>query len=272
MVPIYDAANSTDAHLVKNLLEQAGIAGYIRGEYLQGGLGDLPVSGMMQVCVDAADAAQAEAILDDWRNAVPSSEDDEAEDAMPRAEPAVPPKTGFGPLLLAALLGGALGAGAMWIGMRAPPAGNAVDYNNDGRPDDHAFYRGERLVRTETDRNFDGKVDLIFHYAPDGTATRAESDNDFDGRMEVATRFLHNQWQSEESDENGDGAADYQADAVSGVAYRQQWLDAEGRVVKRVQFEGGIPVFGDVDTNADGKLDTRRHYDRTGEIVRNENL
>ena len=272
MVPIYDAANSTDAYLVKNLLEQAGIASYIRGEYLQGGLGDLPVNGVMQVCVDAADVAQAEAILDDWRRAVPSSGSDEAEDEMPRAEPSTPSKTGFGTMLFGALLGGALGAGAMWIGMRAPPAGNVVDYNGDGRPDERFFYRGERLDRIETDRNFDGKVDEISHYAPDGKTTRAQSDNDFDGRMEVTTRFLHNQWQSEESDENGDGAADYQGDAISGVVYSQKWLDAEGRILKRVQFQRGIPVYGDVDTNADGKLDTRRHYDRTGEIVRNENL
>ncbi len=272
MVPIYDAANSTDAHLVKNLLEQAGIASYIRGEYLQGGLGDLPVSGMVQVCVDAADSVQAKAILDDWRNAVPSPDDEGTENIPARAGTSAPSKAGFGALLFSALLGGALGAGAMWLGQRGSASENGIDYNDDGRTDERVFYLGENTARIETDRNFDGKTDLINHYAPDGTATRLEYDNDFDGRMEGTVRYLHNQWQSEESDENGDGAADYRADAISGVTYSQQWLDAEGRLVKRVQFRGGIPVHADVDTNADGELDIRRHYDRTGEIVRNENL
>ncbi|TKR29391.1 DUF2007 domain-containing protein [Luteimonas gilva] len=270
MVPVYDAANSTDAHLVKNLLERAGIASYIRGEYLQGGLGDLPVSGMVQVCVDAADAARAREIVVDWQAAV--SVEDRMDDAADVVERPTASGAGLGRLLSAVLIGGAIGAGAMWLALRAPSAGSAIDYNGDGRPDEHLFYQGETIARIETDRNFDGKVDLITRFAPEGPATRAESDNDFDGRMEITARFLHNQWQSEESDNNGDGTIDYKADAISGVIYSQQWLDASGRVSKRVQYKGGIATHGDVDTDADGKLDTRHHYDRTGEIVRSEKL
>lgn len=67
MIPIYEAAHSTDGHLIKNLLEQAGIPSYVRGEYLQGGLGDLPVSGLISVCVSESDAARARAIVVDWQ-------------------------------------------------------------------------------------------------------------------------------------------------------------------------------------------------------------
>ncbi len=63
MRAIYDAENVVDAHLVKHALEAAGIPAFIRGEYLTGALGDLPVQGLVQVCVPTAAVADAEAIL-----------------------------------------------------------------------------------------------------------------------------------------------------------------------------------------------------------------
>lgn len=274
MVPVYDAAHSTDAHLVKNLLEQAGIASYIRGEYLQGGLGDIPVSGMMQVCVDAGDAAQARAIIDDWESGAPPMAEDGPDDAI--EPPAVPAgaigKSGFGRILFAVVFGAALGAGLMWLGLRGPAIENAYDYNGDGKPDERLFYAGDVLKRVENDRNYDGKIDATVSYAADGSAAHGESDNDFDGRMETKTRYLHGQWQSEESDDDGDGVFEYQADAISGVVYSQQWLDTQGRISKRVQYKGNVPITGEIDTDKDGILDTRRFYDSTGEITRSEKM
>ncbi len=274
MVPVYDAAHSTDAHLMKNLLEQAGIASYIRGEYLQGGLGDIPVTGMMQVCVEAADVERARAIIDDWNRGVLPIAEEELEDPI---EPLSTPtdtagKFGFGRFLFASLFGAALGAGLMWVGLRGPSTEYAFDYNGDGKPDERSFYSGNSLKRVEYDRNHDGKTDASVSYANDGSVARGESDNDFNGRMETKTRYLHGQWQSEESDDDGDGAIEYQADAVSGVVYSEQWLDAQGRVFKRVQYEGNAPVTGQIDADKDGTLDTRRFYDRTGEITRSEKM
>lgn len=272
MVPVYDAAHSTDAHLMKNLLEQAGIASYIRGEYLQGGLGDIPVSGMMQVCVDAADVERARAIIDDWNRGAAQVSDDETDmvDGTAIASAAATGRSGFGRTLLAGLIGAALGAGLMWAGLRGPSTQDAFDYNGDGIPDDRFFYSGNVLERIESDRNRDGKVDLITEYGVDGNAVGSESDNDFDGRMESKTRYLHGQWQSEKSDDDGDGTFEYQGDAISGVVYSQQWLDTQGRVFKRVQYKGNVPVTGEIDTDKDGTLDTRRFYDSTGEITRTE--
>lgn len=51
MRAIYDAENVVDAHLVKHALDDAGIPAFIRGEYLTGALGDLPMQGLVQVCV-----------------------------------------------------------------------------------------------------------------------------------------------------------------------------------------------------------------------------
>lgn len=63
MKPVYDAANLIDAHLVRHALEDAGIPVYIRGEALMGGVGDLPVHGMLQVCVPDVAWPQADGIV-----------------------------------------------------------------------------------------------------------------------------------------------------------------------------------------------------------------
>jgi Putative prokaryotic signal transducing protein len=63
MRALYDAENVVDAHLVKHALEAAGISAFIRGEYLTGALGELPMHGVVQVCVPAAAWADAQACL-----------------------------------------------------------------------------------------------------------------------------------------------------------------------------------------------------------------
>ena len=45
MTRVFHAANSIEAHMVLHLLEQAGITGDLEGEYLQGGVGELPAGG-----------------------------------------------------------------------------------------------------------------------------------------------------------------------------------------------------------------------------------
>lgn len=271
MVPIYDAANSTDAHLVKNLLEQEGIASYIRGEYLQGGLGDIPVNGMIQVCVDEADVARARAIVEEWNAGAIGLDDDAPEESAPAPIAAQRPRNG-GLILTAVLAGAALGAGLTWATVRGPVQQYHYDYNSDGRYDDTSTYSGGKLERVETDRNRDGKVDAVTEYDRHGAAARGESDDDFDGRMEARIRYLHGDWISQEVDRNGDGAADYESDAVSGVIYSERWLDANGKIVKRVLYKHGFPATGELDTDGDGVLDVRHVYDRIGEIARRERL
>ncbi|GAB6196188.1 putative signal transducing protein [Lysobacter xanthus] len=63
MKPVYDAANLIDAHLVRHALEDAGIPVFIRGEALTGGIGELPLYGMVQVCVPEAAWPEAEAVV-----------------------------------------------------------------------------------------------------------------------------------------------------------------------------------------------------------------
>lgn len=61
---IYRAANIIDANLVKNALEQEGILAFVNGEYLTGGVGQLPASDFISVMVADADVERAQAIAE----------------------------------------------------------------------------------------------------------------------------------------------------------------------------------------------------------------
>lgn len=63
MKSVYDAANLIDAYLVRHALEDAGIPVFIRGEALTGGIGELPMHGLLQVCVPEAAWTAADAVV-----------------------------------------------------------------------------------------------------------------------------------------------------------------------------------------------------------------
>jgi hypothetical protein len=56
---IYEASHTIEANLLKGLLEAEGIEVFVNGEYLQGGVGDLPVSGIITLSVEEDDADAA---------------------------------------------------------------------------------------------------------------------------------------------------------------------------------------------------------------------
>jgi len=59
----YLANNIIDAHLAKHLLEDAGVPAFVFGESLLGGVGELPASGFIRVCIPDGYEQQAEACL-----------------------------------------------------------------------------------------------------------------------------------------------------------------------------------------------------------------
>lgn len=261
MKSIYLAANVTDAYLVRNLLEQSGIGAYVRGENLQGGLGELPVNGPIDVCVDAGDVDRARDVLARWKRgefALP----DEAREPDPAP---VAPSRRWTSSLLAFCIGGAAGALLVWLSMAGPTQeGMPVDYDEDGIVDERPFFSGGRLVRVDTDRNRDGKPDMITHYQGQ-PANRGESDENFDGRMETRHRYVRNLWADSESDFDGDGATDYRIEANAGVVAREQWLGPEGVVVKQVLYRGGRAWISELDRDGDGAFEVRRELDAIGE-------
>ena len=63
MHTVYRAENLFDAHLVKDALEHAQIPAFIAGEYLTGGVGQLPALVYLAVMVPDSSVAVAEGIV-----------------------------------------------------------------------------------------------------------------------------------------------------------------------------------------------------------------
>ena len=66
MKTVFDASSNIEAHLVMHQLQQAGIDTVIQGEYLQGGIGELPAAGNIRVLVGEDDVAEARQVIADW--------------------------------------------------------------------------------------------------------------------------------------------------------------------------------------------------------------
>ena len=66
MVRIYEAANSTEAHIVRGLLESRGIQSRVEGEYLQGAMGELPAAGLAAVSVEEDDVEEALRLIGEY--------------------------------------------------------------------------------------------------------------------------------------------------------------------------------------------------------------
>lgn len=63
MKVVYEAANLIDAHLVRHALEAEEIPVYLRGEQLLGGMGELPLFGVVAVCVPEMAFERADTIV-----------------------------------------------------------------------------------------------------------------------------------------------------------------------------------------------------------------
>jgi hypothetical protein len=69
MIKVYDANDITEAHIVRGMLEAHGIAAYVGGHYLQGGIGELAVQGFASVLVADEQAASAREVIKAYESA-----------------------------------------------------------------------------------------------------------------------------------------------------------------------------------------------------------
>jgi hypothetical protein len=74
MITVYNAMNSIDAHIIKNLLAQQEIQAFVLGEHLQSGVGEIPALGLVRVTVSDTDYPQAKAIVAEWEARTPIEE------------------------------------------------------------------------------------------------------------------------------------------------------------------------------------------------------
>lgn len=76
MKTLYQASNALEAHMILNLLEIEGISGRVDGEFLQGGIGELPAAGLVRVMVAEDDYHAAKEIVNRWEASQPSPSSD----------------------------------------------------------------------------------------------------------------------------------------------------------------------------------------------------
>lgn len=255
---LYEAGNTLEAHMVLDLLRQQGLAGRIDGEFLQGGIGDLPAAGLVRVMVDEADYEHGRQLVAEW---------DSAQPATPApAPPAAPEKRSRAWPFAAGL---ALGLAAACFYYRVPVDRRGVDFNHDGVLDERWDYAGNGMpLAGSSDRNLDGKTDARTRYKPDGTVESGESDDDFDGAFESSWRYRLGQPDMAEIDTDKDGFRDLRLNFKNGVMVSQQHLfPTTGMPQKIDYFSLGKMTHSEVDSDADGTMDARVRYNAMGEAA-----
>ncbi len=77
-----------------------------------------------------------------------------------------------------------------FISCSREPYGTVTHRGSDGRPDQWVYRidKDNELVKVESDRNFNGQVDLVQEYSH-GVLIRELHDDDFDGKIESIKEF-----------------------------------------------------------------------------------
>ena len=257
MKTIYHAANAVEAHMLRDLLTQEGLSPIIQGEHLQGAIGELPAAGLVRLEVPEPEYEKAREIIARWESAQPSET---------RPTPQSTQRAGGLWYFVAGVI---LGTGVLYAFVRTPVSSDGIDHNRDGVLDERWTYSARGiLLRTEVDRNLDGKIDYIVQYDERGLAQSAKGDDNFDGTYETTTSFRNGNAVTTRTDTNGDGLPDLVTHFVHGVQQSTLYIGPTSGLPLRVEhFKLGVIQHADLDTDKDGKLDTRVTYSPLGEEV-----
>jgi hypothetical protein len=79
MQRIYEPQDMQEAEMLVGMLASEGISSHVSGRYLQGGMGELPVAGLLALQVEAADAGRARQLIDAYNAALPLEEEPPAD-------------------------------------------------------------------------------------------------------------------------------------------------------------------------------------------------
>lgn len=259
---VFEAANLVEAHMVQDLLRQQGLSARIEGEYLQGAMGELPARGLVRVVVEEVDAAAARQAIAEFEAAQPDAGVASTREAPARA----PGRVGW------ACLGLVVGMVATVAALRTPASEDGVDHNRDGVLDERWIHGATgRPLRVEEDRNFDHRPDLVSHHDARGQVSDGRADDDFDGRFETTMRFRQGQLESLQTDADGDGFPEQHVAYQHGVPQSTSTINpSTGLPLRVAHYRLGVLQTAEVDSDRDGRLDTRLRYDHLGEVVARE--
>lgn len=264
MRQVYAPANSAEAHMLAHMLDQNGIVAHIHGEALQGGVGELPAGGLLQLLVADEDYDRARTLIAAWeRTNVPSP--DGRVDVKP-------------PSIWMGLVVFALGVGGGWL-LKTAAENNLVpvdaqqwsfDHNGDGTDDVTQYARMGAFYayKSETDRNFDGNVDDTCSFDANGVTTLCLYDDDFDGYVEGRTVFQFGNPARTTIDTDRDGKPDRTIYSVHGVATREEiHPDDPERIVRVNYYDEAWLTRAETDADGDGFFETVATYNELGDVT-----
>lgn len=256
MKKLYEAQNSIEAHMIVNLLEQAGLSGHIDGEHLQGGVGEIQVSGLVRVMVEDADYDDALTIIEQW------------DAKQPEIKENIKIVTKRKNSLLMMVMGFLIGVACTFYYYDLPPEFDGADNNKDGNLDEFWTYVNGFLREAKVDRNFDGKMDLIITYDRFGKLKASTSDDDFNGTFETTIDYEFGNAISMKSDTTGDGFKDLQTQYLDDSESITHFLNPETKAIRQVQKFNAFKLYeSHFDSNDDGVLDTIYRYDENEHII-----
>jgi hypothetical protein len=250
---VYECNLAVEAHMVCDLLSQAGISARVDGEFLQSAAGEIPLGNTVKVRVDPSRAAEAREVIADWEKLQP---------AEPTSVP-VRNRSGYKSLLWFAA-GLVVGGSGMFLALRTPATFDSVDYDGDGHEDIHYQYNGRAIARMDFDRDDDGRVDARWVFDINGAESEYDADDDFDGRFEWHGAAEDGEVVRNVLDADGNGQPEQVAYSKNSVRERLDYY-ANGRVVKREQYRAGLLASAEYDSNGDGEFERRVRFDTKGD-------
>lgn len=245
--------------MLQDLLKQRGISSRLDGEHLQSAVGEIPVTGFVRLMVEDSDYAAARSVIDEWESTT-----------VP--DPIHVPQARIPWVLIALLLGLMVGIGGSYLYYRVPANLQARDNNDDGRYDEHWTYSPSgALVKGEQDRNFDGKPDNIYSIDHEGGYESGKSDEDFDGTYETLWKYADGRMATVDVDADQDGVAELHTEYRNGVPhYSEFFVPGSDRPARVEYYLRGRLTHAEVDTDGDGRLDTRKNYSELAEVTGTE--
>lgn len=253
MKSVYEAPTSLDAHMILNLLVQEGIQGRVDGEYLPGAVGEIPAINLVRVMVDDSDYANAAKVIREWES-IQVEKNERTSDKIPG---------GISGFMFGLIIGGSL---IFWA-YNTPVTEDGIDMNGDGVLDERWIFRDNRISKTEVDRNYDSKVDIVYYFDRRGILKEAKYDDNFDGIYETEYKYRDGLTHSQDSDLNQDGNVDYRASYKYGNIDKIEILgEGDDTRIKRQRFQMGKLISAELDSDGDGNFDVEYEYDYFEEV------
>ncbi len=140
----------------------------------------------------------------------------------------------------------------------------SLDANGDGKPDVIKLFLAttqdghtvQQLVCKQTDLDFDGKIDLVQYYGPNGELFMDEYSMDYSGKFNGRTFYQDGKKVRAEKDMNFDGKPDYFEYYEGGKLVRiERDRSGNGKIDEWQYYEGGHLDRVGFDTTGSGRVD-----------------